>query len=115
MTVPSANLLNAIVLIACSLWAFVAIGFASFTALIPGAFGLALMGCQRGVAVENKVIGHIAVALTLLVLIVLAMPLKSALSKSDTLPILRIALMIATSILAMVYFVKSFIDARRQR
>ncbi|MEM8791296.1 MAG: hypothetical protein AAGE80_06745 [Pseudomonadota bacterium] len=115
MTANTASLINAIVLIGLSVWAYLAGGGASFTALIPAGFGVALMICYPGVKVQNKVIAHIAVLLTLVVLIALIMPLRGAIGREDSLGILRIALMMATSAFALVFFVKSFIDARRGR
>lgn len=115
MKAHTASLINAITLIACGVWAYVAIGGASFTALIPAAFGVALILCYRGVAAENKVIAHIAVLLTLLVLIALYMPLSSALSSGEPLRLLRSVLMVATTIYAMVAFIKSFRAARKAR
>ncbi|MEM6933294.1 MAG: hypothetical protein AAF526_06845 [Pseudomonadota bacterium] len=115
MTAHTASLINALTLIALSIWAYVAGGGASFTALIPAGFGLGLLLCYSGVKVENKVVAHIAVLLTLVVLIALVMPLTGAIGRGDGLGILRIALMMATSALAIVFFVKSFIDARRRR
>lgn len=115
MTAHTASLLNALVLIAMSLWAYFAPPASSFTALIPAAFGIALLACYPGVKVENKVIAHIAAVLTLIVLIALVMPLRGALAREDTAALIRVGLMLATTALAMVFFVKSFIDARRRR
>ncbi|MEM9735649.1 MAG: hypothetical protein AAF908_03470 [Pseudomonadota bacterium] len=115
MTAHLASLINAIALIALSAWAYIGGGGASFTALIPAAFGVGLILCYPGVKSENKVIAHIAVVLTLVVLIALIMPLSGAIGRGDGMSILRIGLMMATSAVAIVFFVKSFIDARRNR
>ena len=115
MKAHTASLINAATLIVCSIWAYASIGGSSFTALIPGAFGVALLVCYRGVKAENKVIAHIAVLVTLVVLIALFMPLSSALSTGSLWATLRAVAMMATSILAIVYFIKSFRDARRAR
>ncbi|MEM1385505.1 MAG: hypothetical protein AAF713_06030 [Pseudomonadota bacterium] len=115
MTAHLASLINAIALIAMSVWAYFAGGGASFTALIPAGFGIALLLCYSGVQAQNKLIAHIAVVLTLVVLIALVMPLMGALGRGDALSVLRLIVMMATSALAVVFFVKSFIDARRNR
>ncbi|MEM6634561.1 MAG: hypothetical protein AAF667_01600 [Pseudomonadota bacterium] len=115
MKAHTASLLNAIVLIACSVWAFAAIGGSSWTALIPAVFGVALLLCYRGVRDENKVIAHVAVLLTLLIIFALYMPLSSALQSGAVGALVRSVAMLATSILALVYFIKSFRDARRAR
>lgn len=115
MNANTANLLNAAVLIAMSIWAYVSVSMASITPLIPAAFGVALLFCAPGVRTENKVIAHVAVVLTLLVFIALFMPLRSMLSAGDTLGLVRVLAMQATSLLAMVFFIKSFRDARLAR
>lgn len=115
MTAHTASLINAATLIVCSIWAYAAIGGSSITALTPAAFGIALILCYRGVAAQNKVIAHIAVVLTLVVLIALYMPLSSALASGDAGALIRAVAMIVTTVFAMVFFIKSFRDARRAR
>lgn len=115
MTPHIASLINAVTLIACALWAFAAIGGASYTALIPAAFGIGLILCVPGVKAENKVIAHIAVLLTVVVLLALYMPLSSALASGALGPMIRAIAMVATTVFAMVFFIKSFRDARRAR
>lgn len=115
MTAHFASLLNAIVLIGCSAWAFLTAEVGSLTMLIPAAFGIVLIACYPGVKVQNKVIAHIAVVLTLVVLLALITPLRGAIGRGDELSIFRVAAMMLTSLLALVAFVKSFIDARRSR
>ncbi|MEM7441487.1 MAG: hypothetical protein AAF393_18015 [Pseudomonadota bacterium] len=115
MSAPLASLINAIVLIVMSAWAYVSVGGASLTALIPAGFGVALLICLPGVRSENKVIAHIAVLLTLVVLLALFMPLSSALSGGNAAAIFRAVVMMASCVLAMIYFIKSFRDARKAR
>ena len=115
MNAHTANLLNAIVLIAMSAWAYLSAAAPSMTALIPAAFGLALLACTPGVKSENKIIAHIAAALTLVVVIALFTPLSSVIERGDTAAIIRVVLMLVASVVALVFFVKSFIDARRRR
>ncbi|MEL6340385.1 MAG: hypothetical protein AAFQ65_10785 [Myxococcota bacterium] len=110
-----ASLINALTLIAMPAWAYLSAEVPSLTALIPCAFGVALVLCVPGVKAENKVIAHIAVLLTLIVLVALFMPLRGAIGRGDGLAIARVSLMLITSVVAMVFFVKSFIDARRRR
>ncbi|MEM7492468.1 MAG: hypothetical protein AAF296_03745 [Pseudomonadota bacterium] len=115
MKAHTASLLNALTLIAMSAWAYFASETPSVTALIPAAFGVALILCLPGVKSENKIVAHIAVVLTLIVFVALFMPLRSALGRADTVAIIRIGLMMATTALAFVFFIKSFIDARKAR
>ncbi|MEL6122527.1 MAG: hypothetical protein AAFQ02_00650 [Bacteroidota bacterium] len=116
MKAPQANIINAITLIAVGLWGY--FETSSGTAFIPVGFGVALLLCQPGVIKENKVIAHIAVVLTLLILLaMLGMRLPKALAaESDqAIKLLRAGLPIITGILAMVAFVQSFIAARKAR
>jgi|TARA_B100000768_G_C11200794_1_gene341691 hypothetical protein len=110
-----ASFINAIALIGFSFWGYFSSDTPSVTALIPGIIGFVLLFCNSGVKKENKVIAHIAVLLTLLVLIGLIKPLTGAIGRSDSMAIMRIVVMIITTIVALVFFVKSFIDARKKR
>ncbi|MEO0426216.1 MAG: hypothetical protein AAF160_02125 [Pseudomonadota bacterium] len=114
MKAHTASLINAVILIACSAWAYLG-GAGSVTALIPAGFGLALLLCYSGVKAENKVIAHIAVLLTVFVVVALFMPLSGAIGRGDMVGALRVGLMLVSSIVATVFFIKSFIAARRSR
>jgi len=115
MKAGNANLLNSIVLIGMGLWGYFDTNQAP-TALIPVGFGVVLLLLSRGVARENKVIAHIAVLLTLLVLIaIVAKPLMSALADGGAVKIFRVSAMVLTGILAMIAFIRSFIAARKAR
>ena len=86
----------------------------SITALIPTAFGAILLACAGGVKNQNKIIAHIAVLLTLLILFaLLGMRLPKSL-ESGGIGLFRVLFMCGTSLLAMIYFVKSFIAARKK-
>ena len=115
MKAHTASLINAFTLIACSAWAYIALSGAHWTPLIPAIFGVALLACYPGVKAENKVVAHIAVLLTAVILVALFMPLRSALQSEEIWALVRSVAMVATSVLALVYFVKSFRDARRAR
>lgn len=117
MNASTANLLNAVVLIVMGVWGYMdpAGDKQSFTALIPAIFGVILLACSGGVKKENKVIAHIAVVLTLLCLIALcAKPLPAALDRGG-IGVFRVGAMILTCIIAMIFFIKSFRDARIAR
>ncbi|MEM6619975.1 MAG: hypothetical protein AAF631_11835 [Pseudomonadota bacterium] len=115
MKAHTASLINAATLILVSIWAYVATSGGSLTTFIPALFGMALVVCYPGVRAENKVVAHVAVTLTLVVLIALYMPLSSALTSGEAGPLIRSILMVITTVLAMVFFIKSFRDARRAR
>ena len=64
---------------------------------------------------ENKTIAHIAVLITLIALLGLSMPLKSAIADGRGTSVIRILLMIVTGIIAITTFVISFIKARKNK
>ncbi len=115
MTAHTASLVNAIVLIVFSAWAYLASETPSITALIPAAFGLLLLACYKGVRDENKIVSHISVLLTALVIFGLFAPLRGAIEREDGAAIFRVGVMMATTLVALAFFIKSFIDARRRR
>lgn len=110
-----ANTANGILLILVSLWGYLSSDSPSLTAFIPAGFGVLLLICTPGVKSANKLISHVAVLLTALLIIALFMPLKGAISRDDTLAIVRVGIMMVGASVAMVFFVKSFIDVRRNR
>lgn len=115
MTAPIANTINAFVLVLCSGWAYLLPDAKSMTVLIPGVAGVILILCTPGVRTENKIVAHVAVLVTLLIFLALFVPLRSAISSGDAMGMFRVGLMMATSLLAMVFFIKSFRDARKAR
>ncbi|MDH3648900.1 MAG: hypothetical protein OEQ53_04410 [Saprospiraceae bacterium] len=110
-----ANLLTAVVAIAMSLWAYLGSDDPSMTALIPAAFGLIFLALAPAFKKENRIVVHVIVVLTLLLFIALFRPLSGVLAKQDTIGILRVGLMMVVAFVAMVVYVKSFIDARKKR
>ena len=108
------HLLNSFALIVFGIWGYLAGG--SFTALIPFSFGLILLFLYKGVKNEDKVLAHIAVMLTFIILIALIVqPFKAALSSGDLGKIFRSSVMVLTSASAMISFILSFIRARRSK
>ena len=110
-----ASLTNAVVLIALSLWGYFSSDSPSLTALIPTVIGGVLLILNSGVKNENKIIAHIAVLLTLIVLIGLIKPFMGAMAREDNGALIRVTVMILSTIMAMIFFVKSFISARKNR
>ena len=112
MNAYKANLINSISLIILGIWGYIEVS--SVTALIPTAFWAILLDCSGGVKKQNKIIAHIAVLLTLLILFaLLGMRLPKSL-ESGGLGLFRVLAMCGTSVMAMIYFVKSFIAARKK-
>lgn len=114
MTKPYiASLVNALTLIVFGIWGYFASTTPSFTAFIPVTFGILLLMVNRGLKKENKAIAHIAVLLTLLVFIGLFKPLVGSIDRTDNTAIIRVIVMMLTSLNALATFIKSFIDARK--
>tara|TARA_B100000963_G_scaffold181156_1_gene157482 strand:+ start:2183 stop:2521 length:339 start_codon:yes stop_codon:yes gene_type:complete len=112
MNAYKANLINSVSLIVLGVWGYVEVS--SITALIPTAFGAILLACSSGIKKQNKIIAHIAVLLTMLILFaLLGMRLPKSF-ESGGLGLFRVLAMCITSTLAMIYFVKSFIAARKK-
>ena len=113
MNPKTANIMNSVALIIMGLWGFIDVS--SPTALIPTAFGILIFICfslsERNEKL-NKIFSHVAILLTLLILFAL---IGTRLPKSiddGGIGLLRVLIMIGTSILSTVIFIKSFIDAR---
>ena len=117
MNAATMSLINAITLIAMGLWAYFGSDaeVAPKTALIPVVFGVLIGLCNPGLRKENKIIAHIAVFLTVVILLGLFMPLRAAIGREDMVSIARVAAMIVTTVLAIIAFVQSFRAARRAR
>ena len=110
-----ASLTNAITLIILSSWGYFSSDDPSLTALIPTVIGIALLLLNKGVKNENKIIAHIAVLLTLLILIGLIKPVIGAVERDNSAALIRLGIMILSTIMAMVFFIKSFINARKNK
>lgn len=115
MKAHAANMINSIALIIIGLWDYLATQTLASTNMIPVAGGLLLLFFYDGIKREDKVTAHIAVVVTLFVLLSLIIPFAETLKDGEAISTIRYLVMILTSLLAIVYFVKSFIDARRDR
>jgi protein-S-isoprenylcysteine O-methyltransferase Ste14 len=117
MKAAQANLLNAIVLLAAGLYGYFMVltpeGTRAITALIPAAFGLIFLVLQKGVAKENKVIAHVVVVLTLVLLIICTMRFFK-IENWDAKKYLFLACIISNAV-ALIAFIGSFIAARKNR
>jgi hypothetical protein len=109
------NLLNALILITLGAWGYLGSESPSPTALIPVGFGVVFLLAHAPFKKENKIVAHIVVVLTLLLLIALITPLTSAINRSDNTAAIRVGIMMASCAVAMVIYIKSFIDARRNK
>lgn len=115
MKAHTASLINAVILIGFGLWAYLGSETPSKTALIPVGFGVVILTLYKGIKKEDKIAAHIAVLLTLLILGGLVKPLTAAIEREDGMAIMRVAVMIVSTLLALIFFIKSFVDVRRAR
>lgn len=107
------NFLNALVFIILGTWAYFSSDSPSVTALIPVFAGVLLLAITPGFRKGNKILAHVAVTLTFLMLFALIKPLTGAIGREDQLGIARVVIMMITSLISMIVFIKSFIDVRK--
>ena len=109
------NLINSIALISMSVWGYIDTN--SFTALIPAVFGFILF--LLGIMLVNeklvKLSAHLLVLFTLLILVALVVQVLPGVLDRGGIGLIRVILMILTSSIAMIVFIKSFIDNRKSR
>ena len=109
------NLINSIALISMSVWGYIDTN--SFTALIPAVFGVILL--ILGTMLRNeklvKLSAHLVVLFTLLILLALVVQVLPGVVERGGVGLIRVILMITTSAIAMIVFIKSFIDNRKSR
>jgi len=115
MKAHSANLINSVALVFIGLWDYIATQTLSSTNMVPIAAGIMLLFLYNGVKREDKITAHIAVVITLLAFLSLIKPLIDGVETSNMNVIIRNLILMLTGLLAMAYFVKSFIDARRNK
>ena len=111
MNTKKANLINSISLILIGFWGFIDVS--SITALIPSIFGVLIFICyflSRKNQKLNLIFAHIAVLLTILILIAL---IGTRLPKSLDEGGLGLIIMISTCSFALIVFIKSFIESRK--
>ena len=109
------NLINSIALISMSAWGYVDTN--SFTALIPSFFGIILLILGTMLTNEKlvKLSAHLVVLFTLLILLALVIQVLPGVYERGGIGLIRVILMISTSSIAMIIFIKSFIDNRKSR
>tara|TARA_B100001173_G_scaffold82281_1_gene70301 strand:- start:50 stop:394 length:345 start_codon:yes stop_codon:yes gene_type:complete len=108
------SFVNAITLISFGLWGYIDVDY-SPTALIPVIFGIIILILNPGLKRENKVVAHIVVLLTFLILGGLVKPLMSTLEIGNTMGITRVSLMMLSTLMALIVFIKSFIANRSKK
>ena len=109
------SLINSISLIALGGYGYLTSSSPSITALIPVIFGIAILSMNPGIKKDNKIIAHIAVLLTFIILLGLIMPLFGAVQRSDVGALVRVSTMLVTTVFAMIGFIQSFKKARQNK
>ena len=109
------NLINSIALISMSAWGYVDTN--SFTALIPAFFGIILLILGTMLTNEKlvKLSAHLVVLFTLLILLALVIQVLPGVYERGGIGLIRVILMISTSSIAMIIFIKSLIDNSKSR
>jgi hypothetical protein len=109
------SLINSVILILIGGFGYFQSSSPSPTALIPVLGGVLLLAMNKGVKNQNKLIAHIAVLVTLIMLLGLFMPLLGSIKRNDFQATVRVAIMLSSTFLALFFFIKSFIDARKSK
>ena len=113
MKAHTANLINSLILIGLGLWGYYDTN--AQTALIPVFFGIALLIATKGIKENNKIISHSAILFTIIIFIALVgMRLPKSLDQGGV-GLYRVVVMSGTSLVAIIFFIKSFIDARKNK
>lgn len=109
------NLINSIALISMSVWGYIDTN--SFTALIPAVFGVILLLLGTMLTNEKlvKLSAHLVVLFTLFILVALVVQVLPGVVERGGIGLIRVILMISTSAIAMIVFIKSFINNRKSR
>ena len=117
------NLINVFTLISLGLWGYIdvsnynlatIVSFEHWTALITVLFGIILLLCNKGIQNSNKAIAHIAVVLTLLVLIALVGKRLPISIDQGGVGLFRVLAMSLSSFIAFIAFIRSFIENRKK-
>ena len=123
MTAQKMNLINALTLILIGLWGYIdvsnyklatIVSFEHWTALITVLFGIILLLCNKGIQNSNKAIAHVAVVLTLLVLIALVGKRLPISIDQGGVGLFRVLAMSLSSFIAFIAFIRSFIENRKK-
>jgi hypothetical protein len=123
MTAQKMNLINALTLIVLGLWGYIdvsnyklaaIVSFEHWTALITVLFGIILLLCNKGIQNSNKAIAHVAVVLTLLVLIALVGKRLPISIDQGGVGLFRVLAMSLCSFIAFIAFIRSFIENRKK-
>jgi hypothetical protein len=107
-----ANLINSIVLVILGTWGYFGSDIHSPTAMIPVFIGILLLALTPSFKKGNKIIAHIAVTIALIILVALIKPLIGSIGRHNSIAVFRVSAMMLSSLIALIVFIKSFVDAR---
>ena len=106
MKVYQITLVNALILIILGLWGY--FDSNSFTALIPVIAGVILVLLYSSNRRGNTLILNITIALTVLLIGGLIKPLTGAIQRQDNASLIRVGIMIISSLVALYYYLKKY-------
>ncbi len=105
MKAANFSLVNGIILILFGAWGYLSSETPSPTALIPTFIGALILATNYGMRLGKKPFKYLALVLTALVLLGLLKPLSGVIGRQDMMGVFRVAVMMATSILAIYFLV----------
>ena len=117
------NLINALILLIVGLWGYLdvsnyvlntIISFEHWTALIPALCGVILLVCHNGIQNNSKAVAHVAVTVTLLILIALVGKRLPISIEQGGAGLFRVLAMSLSSLMALIVFIRNFIDNRKK-
>jgi CDP-diglyceride synthetase len=106
-----ANIINAVILVILGLWGYLV--SSSFTAFIPIIAGIVLMILTPALRSDNTTVINVTIALTILIIIGLIKPLAGALNRHDDVAMIRVVVMILSSIFALYFLIRKYSRRRR--
>ena len=115
------NLIYSIIIIAAGIFGLLARYFEQgdwkFTALIPAVFGLVLLFMTGGMKRQNRIVSHLVVVRTLVLAIMVTVMMILNLGEGSGIDrkIAIFMVIIAASIVALGYYIASFVAARRNK
>lgn len=115
MKLNTLSLINGIVLILMGLWSHIYPETPSPTALIPVVLGAAILVLNKGVRRKDIGVSNAVMIITFLVLAGLVFPLSSAISRSDIPAVLRVSVMMLSSLIPLIFFIKRFAKYRLKK
>jgi uncharacterized membrane protein (UPF0136 family) len=116
MNTKTANIINSVSLVLMGIWGFIDVS--SPTALIPSVFGVLIFICyflSRRNQKLNLIFAHVAIVLTILILFsLIGTRLPKSLDEGGV-GLLRLVIMIVTCSFSILIFIKSFVEARKNK